>query len=78
MSDLKTHYAFRVTRSVQHLGQTVWQPICGLADTFNIRMSTELGEVTCKNCQNNLIANRRRLGIMQQVNLIRRAGKWED
>lgn len=76
MADLKTHYAQRIWRSVHHLGETVWQPICGMGNTSNIKMSTVFEEVTCLNCQNHLIANRRKLGIMRQVNRMRREGKW--
>lgn len=75
---LKVHYAFRVFRSVRYLGETTWQPICGISDIAKIRMSTRFVEVTCKNCRNQLIKNKRRLGIGRQINKILRHGDWYE
>lgn len=76
MGELKTHYAVRLLRSIRHMGETVWQPLCYMSNTSNIKMSTELHEVTCENCQNKLVKERHRLGISRQVNQILRHGVW--
>lgn len=78
MSSLRTHYAQRVFRSVTHLGETIWQPICGLSNTSKIRMSTVLEDVNCLRCRNMLWQNRGRLGIGRQINRVRREGKWHE
>ncbi len=78
MSSLRTHYAQRIFRSVAHLGQTIWQPLCGIANVAKITMTTVLPEVECKRCQNMLIRNRQRLGLSRQVNKIRREGTWYE
>jgi len=75
-SSLRVHYCQRVFRSVSHLGQTIWQPICGISNVSKISMTTVLKEVECKRCQNMLIRHRRRLGLSRQVNKIRREGTW--
>ncbi len=74
---LRTHYCQRIFRSVMHLGQTIWQPICGLSNTSKIRMSTILEDVNCLRCRNMLWQNRSRLGIGRQINKVRREGKWK-
>lgn len=74
--DLRVHYAFRITRSVEHLGQTVWQPFCGIVDTHRIQMTTELDDVTCLRCRDKLIQQKRKLGFGRQINKILRHGVW--
>lgn len=75
---LRTHYAQRIFRSVAHLGQTIWQPICGISNVSKITMTTVLKNVNCLRCRNVLWQNRGRLGIGRQINKVRREGKWKD
>ncbi len=76
MSKGKIHYAQRIFRSITHLGETTWQPICGISNVSKIRLSTYLEEITCLRCRNMLWQNRQRLGIGRQINRVRREGKW--
>jgi hypothetical protein len=75
---LKTHYALLLTRSVRHMGESVWQPLCGLTGIGKITMTTVLHKITCLNCRNYLTKHRRRLGISKQINKILREGVWHD
>lgn len=72
----KMHYAVKIYRSVRHLGETVWQPMCLQSDTNSIRMTTELPEVSCLRCRDQLIRHARKLGISKEINRIRREGVW--
>lgn len=73
---MKTHYAHRLDRSVFHLGQTIWQPLCGISDISKIKLSSGLDDVSCKSCQNLLVKNKRRFGLSRQLNRILREGTW--
>lgn len=73
---LRTHYAVRIFRSVRHLGETMWQPLCLYSNTSGINMTTSLEDITCKACQNQLVRHRIRLGLSRKVNAIIRGGVW--
>jgi len=74
----RTHYAQRVFRSVHHLGETIWQPLCGISNVSKIRLSTYLPEVTCRSCRNILVRNRVRFGLSRRINKILREGIWRE